>query len=530
MFDYILKNGLVVDGTRQKPYMASVCIQDGKVAEITTDPDVLGKEVINVEGKIISPGFIDLHTHSDACPLHSAEPQSMIHQGVTTEITGNCGISLFPSDHSKREEILDYFAQAVEVLPEEEFRDISNMDEYVAAFEKNKFPINIGMLVGHGTLRAWVMGFEDREPTREELGKMKRGLEKELKSGCYGMSLGLIYPPGSYGKTEELVELSKVLKENNGILTVHMRNESKYVFEAVGEMIEVAEKSGVHLHISHLKLMGTPQWHKSQQLLDAIEDARQRGCRITCDQYPYHATSTGLSALVPGWAQDGGNAKMIDRLKTKDARLLADIAAEMKVRGGPEAVAISSTHRYLPEIEDKNIEEISKEYKLSPEETVAEILIQCEGHTAAIYYSLNVDDVLTIMKDLNIAVGSDGYNLSYDINYNPHPRSFGTFPRFLKMVRENNLMPLEDAIYKITGLPGKILNLSNRGTLKVGNIADITVFGEKEVEDTATFDNPRAKPLGIYHVFVGGVPGILNGEQTSSKNGLILQKQNHIEQ
>ena len=522
MFDYVLKNGLVVDGTRKKPYIASICIQDGRIAQITKDSYVTGRQVISAEGKVISSGFIDLHTHSDACPLGPFPSESMIFQGVTTEIAGNCGISLFPATESKRAEILDYFSQNVEILPPKEFEKIDNMEEYIIQFKKRGFPIHLGMLIGHGTLRACVMGFGNREPTTKELEEMKFLLARELQNGAYGMSLGLIYPPGSYSKTEELIELSKVLEAHDAILAVHMRNESKRVFDGVEEMIEVAKASGVHLHISHLKLMGKPQWHRAQELLDKIEEARQEGCSITCDQYPYEATSTGLAALVPGWAQDGGNAKMIERLKGKDSRLLGEIEKEMEVRGGPEAVEISSTHGYLPKIEGKNIQQLSKEYSLSPQEMVGEILIQCKGHTAATYYSLNLEDILTIMKDRNITVGSDGYDFSYDLSYRPHPRSFGTFPRFLRMVRENHLMPLEDAVYKITGLPAKILKLSDRGVLKVGNVADITVFDFNKVQDRPTYENPLLKPIGIEQVFVEGVVGLFHGKQTSSHNGSIL--------
>ncbi|WP_315120897.1 D-aminoacylase [uncultured Clostridium sp.] len=526
MYDFVLKDGLIVDGARKLPYKASVCIKDDRIVEITDDSSVTGNKIINCEGKVISPGFIDLHTHSDACPLNSGKSESMLHQGVTLEIGGNCGISLIPSNESNRAEIREFFSRTIEISLEDEFLEMDNMKDYLGIANEHPLPINAGILIGHGTLRASVVGFDDREPTYEELEKMKSILHQELQNGAFGMSLGLIYPPSSYGKLHEFVELSKVIKENNGILTVHLRNESNLVFEAVDEMIKVAELSGVHLHISHLKLIGKPQWGNSERLLDNIEAARQMGCIITCDQYPYEATSTGLSALVPGWAQDGGNSKMLQRLITKDSRLLKDIAAEMERRGGPSCVGISSTHGHIPELDGKNIEEISKIYNLSPEETVIEVLIGCSGETSAIYYSLSLDDVLNIMKEMDISIGSDGYNFSYDLDYNPHPRSFGTFPRFLQIIRENNLMPLEDAVYKITGLPAKIIRLTDRGVLKVGNVADITVFDFNEVKDTSTFVHSPVKPLGIHHVFVAGAPALLDGVQTMNRKGKILLKNN----
>lgn len=524
MYNYVLKGGIVVDGTRSKPYKASVCINDGKIATITDDTDLDGEIVIDVSGKIISPGFIDIHTHSDMFPLNATPAESMLYQGVTSEIAGNCGITLFPSKKELQKDIREYFARTIEIDLEDQSIEVDTMSDYIKLSKDKKLPINIGTLIGHGTLRACVMGFEDKAPTDDEMQQMKDLLDQELKAGAFGMSLGLIYPPSSYGKIDEFVELAKVIKENNGILTVHMRNESDLVFDAVDEMIEVAEKSGVHLQISHLKLIGKKQWHKSQELLEKIEKARNKGCNITCDQYPYQATSTSLSALVPNWAQDGGNQKMIERLKTMDPRLLKDIATEMDKRGGPSCVGVSSTHGHIPALDGKNIEEITQTYLMSPEKTVAQLLIDCAGEVSAIYYSLNLDDVLNIMKDMNIAIGSDGYNFTYNLNYSPHPRSFGTFPRFLQMVRENKLMPIEDAIYKITGLPADILGLSDRGVLKVGNIADITVFDNDKVEDMSTFIKPAVKPMGIEYVFVAGVPALLNGEQIEHRTGKILLK------
>lgn len=524
MYDYVLRDGLIVDGSRNKPYKGSLCIEDGKIVDITEDIKVEGKTIINCADKVISPGFIDLHTHSDACPLNSQSGESMLHQGVTLQIGGNCGISLIPSNDDKKDEIRSFFARTVEIVIEDENLKVNNMTDYTNIAEGNQLPINSGVFIGHGTLRAAVIGFDDRKATSAEMEEMKNLLDDALKNGAYGMSLGLIYPPSSYGDVEEFTELAKVIKENNGILTTHMRNEGEKVFESVDEMIEVAEKSGAHLHISHLKLMGKPQWGKSQQLLDKIEGARQRGCTITCDQYPYEATSTGLAALVPGWALDGGNAKMLERLKVKKDKLLKDMKDIMEKRGGPERVVVSSTHGKLPEFDGKNLEEIANILGVTPVEAAIEILLKCNGGAAAVYFSLSLDDVLNIMKSMDIAIGSDGLDFNYDINYNPHPRNFGTFPRFLQMAREHNLMPLEDAIYKITGLPARILRLPDRGIIKVGNVADITVFDSSEVEDMSTFIKSPVKPKGIYHVFVEGKPVLQDGKQTQNKNGQVLLK------
>lgn len=525
MYDFILKNGLIVDGTRRIPFKGSIGIQGDRISKITDEEECEGNCTIDCEGKIISPGFIDIHSHSDACPLNLNKAQSKVNQGITLELNGNCGISLMPCNDSMREEIMDFFRRTIEIDLEDKNLKINSMEDYRKLCEKKNFIINNAILIGHGTLRACVIGFDDRKATAEEIEKMKALLHNELKNGAFGMSLGLIYPPSSYAGLEELVELAKVIKEYDGILSVHMRSESDLVFEAVDEMIEVAQKSGVHLEISHLKLIGKPQWGRSKELLDKIKEAKEKGCNITCDQYPYEATSTGLSALVPAWAHDGGNSKMLERIATHDPKIIKDIISEMDRRGGAKCVGVSSTHNILPEIEGKNIEEISKMYNLSPEDTVIKVLLDTKGDTAAIYYSLNLDDVINIMKEMYISVGSDGYNFNYDLKFNPHPRSFGTFPKFLEMIRENNLMPIEDAVYKITGLPADVMGLKDRGVLKEGNIADITVFDYEEIKDMSTFLHSPVRPRGIYDVFISGEPAILNGHETGKiKGSLILKK------
>lgn len=521
MHEIVLFNGYIVDGKRNAPFRGSIGIDNGMISEIS-EGALDGKESYDCTGLYISPGFVDLHQHSDSVPLNNIDAESMINQGVTTEIGGNCGISLFPANDAQRDEIKKFYKRTVEIIPENENLIVDNILDYKAESENHKFSVNIGVLIGHGTLRGSVVGFDDRDATDEELLEMKELLEFELKNGAKGMSLGLIYPPSSYGRMKEFIELSKVLRDYDKILTVHMRNESDKVEAAIDEMIEVAKNSGVHLHISHLKLIGKSQWGNSQVLLDKIEAARNEGCIITCDQYPYEATATGLAALVPQWAQDGGNKKMIERLKSEDERLYKDIATEMNKRGGPSKVTISSTLGHLPEFDGKNMEEISKILNLEPEKAVADVLIKCDGGALAVYHSLNKDDVLNIMKDINIAIGSDGCDFSYDLDFSPHPRSFGTFPRFLQTVRENELMPIEDAIYKITGLPAKILKDEKIGQLEVGKVADITVFDYDTIEDLSTFATPATKPKGIVHVFVNGVPTIVDGIHTKNRAGKVI--------
>ena len=307
MYDLILKNGLVVDGSRAKPYRADIGIQNGRVAKIAAQVTETAKTVLDAAGLVVTPGFIDIHSHSDACPLVDYTTESKLYQGVTAEITGNCGISILPNTPECWRSNQEYFFNQLE-LPTGDLslEGLYDLNDYSSAVTAHGCIGNYGQLIGHGTLRGAVMGFVDRDPTPEEMERLKALLRRELEAGAFGMSLGLIYPPSSFCKTEELVELAKVLKEYDALLTVHMRSEGPRVFQAVDEMLEITRRSGVHLQISHLKLMGKPQWGRADELLAKIQAAREEGLTITCDQYPYTATSTSMTALLPHWAHDRG--------------------------------------------------------------------------------------------------------------------------------------------------------------------------------------------------------------------------------
>ena len=493
MYDLILRGGTVVDGKRSQPYAADICIREGRIARIAPEGGEEAREVVDVSGLAVAPGFIDIHTHSDACPLVDYEPESKLHQGITTEITGNCGISILPSTPESRDEIGRYFFSQLELpagsLPQ---LGVSGLEEYARMVADHGCAANYGQLVGHGTLRGAVMGFVDRDPEPEEMEQLKDLLERELKAGAFGMSLGLIYPPSAFCKSEELVELAKVLKKYDALLTVHMRNEGPRIFQAVDEMIDITRRSGVHLQISHLKLMGRPQWGRSREQLDKLAAARREGLNVTCDQYPYTATAASMTALVPKWAHDGGRAALLERLRDPSRQLKAEIAAEMEDRGGADRVMIAGTHGCRTEWEGRTVAELAEELKLAPADTGVHALDCCGGRVACIYFSIDEGDMLNIMKDMDIAVGSDGYGLSFDRSItitNPHPRSFGTFPRFLELARDHRLMPLEDAVYKLTGLPADILGLRDRGTLAEGRIADITVLTRSGA------GTPRSSPI-----------------------------------
>lgn len=525
MYQYVLKNATIADGTGAPLYCGDICIQDGKIAQIVPRYEGDAERELDVTGLITAPGFVDIHTHSDTIPFQKGKkPESKLYQGVTFEIIGNCGISNLPAPKGKQEELARFYNAFLPANVDYAQLEDESVSDYAAHVSRVAPATNYGVLIGHGTLRGAVMGFDMRHPTPEEQNAMEDLLAQQLKEGAFGMSLGLIYPPSSFSGAEELVGLAKVLAAHNCILAVHMRSESDRVFQAVEEMLDIARQSGVHLEISHLKLMGKEQWGQTEKLLSMLEQARQTGVKVTCDQYPYHASSTGLSALAPGWAHDGGIERLTERVKTPSPELLEAIEQEMSRRGGPTAVLVVDTHDCLPQVHGKNLEEIAQSWGVSPAQAAARCLAECGGVVSCIYFTMDLDDVCRIMQDMNISVGSDGASYSYEeaSKHCMHPRNFGTFPRFLQLVRERKLMPWEKAVYKMTGLPASVLGLKDRGIIREGMVADLTVFDPETVEDKSTFTNSAVKPVGICHVMVAGQLTLTNGEQTGARAGGVL--------
>ena len=527
MYDILIKNGTIVDGTKKPAYVGDIAVQGDRIVAIGSNLGA-AQETLDATGLTVTPGFIDIHSHSDWCPFYKGvKAVSKLYQGITLEIVGNCGISLLPVNDKCRKEITGLMASGLELPLHGLTMDDDTLDDYDKHLQKMPPATDMGLLIGHGTLRAVVMGFGMRKPTADELHKMEEVLDAELTQGAFGMSLGLIYPPSAYGEFDELVALAKVIKKHNGILTVHMRSESTKIMEAVDEMLSIAKASKVHLQISHLKLIGKPQWGKSTELLEKIKKAQQEGVEVTCDQYPYLATCASLDVLIPDWAKDGGSAAMQKRLEKPTAKLLAETKAEMERRGGAHCVLVITTTGWKPEYDGKRLDEIAKMHNLTPEEAACRILVGAKGLAPCCYFCLNEDDMLNIMKEQFIAVGCDGYAVPYDKDFflgsNPHPRSFGTFPRYLETVREKKILTLEDAIYKATYLAAQILHLPDRGQLAVGKRADITIFDYAKVHDCATYTDSLQKPEGIKTVILGGKIALQNGEQVGGNIGRLVR-------
>lgn len=517
MYDIIIKNGTVVDGTRKKPYVANILVKDGVIKSISPNTTESAKTVIDAKGLIVSPGFIDIHSHTDGLPFYCDFIRDCkLQQGITTEIGGNCGTGNFPTNKQHLTDMEEYL-----IAKGKKGTACENVTDFANKVTEVGFANNVGMLVGHGALRISVMGFVNRNPDEKEMQELENSLDNELSRGAFGMSLGLIYPPSAFSEREELVRLSKVIAKHGAILAVHMRNEGPKIFEAVEEMLSIAKESGVHLEISHLKLMGKPQWGRSKELLSLIEKAIDEGVNVTCDQYPFLASSTSLTAVVPHWAHDGGAKELYKRLLAPTEQLKKEMAKNIDDRGGADTIMIVSADG-APQYNTKYLSEIMQENGLCDVDAAIKILVDGNARVSCNYFCINKEDMLNIMPKLYISVGTDGAAYSYDKSKTknvPHPRNFNTFPQYFQCVRENNLMPIEDAVYKCTGLPAKVLNLKGRGVLTEGAVADITIFNKDTIKNNGNFIESRVLPDGIEYVIINGQVALKDKTVVNAKLG-----------
>ncbi len=526
MFDLLVKDGAIYDGTGAPPYVADLGVQDGRIVAIgKLDEDAV--ETLDVPGLAISPGFIDLHTHSDFSFLLDPTAQSKLTQGCTLELTGNCGFSYCaPLIDDARKFANDRLGQygAENDLGWEYFW------QYHENLEKAGSTINQATQVGHGTVRAAAMGLEDRGPTPWELDRMKDLVASCLDDGALGFSTGLYYAPGSYARTDEVVALAGEAARRGKLYSTHMRDESDYtigLFGSVEESIAIGRQSGVRVQISHLKCVGPATWGRSHELLERIEEARAQGVDVAADQYPYTASSSSLSGGVfPRWALSGGRDATIAGLEAEGfrERLHNDIQDNFNRRGGPDMIVVAN---FPPDrsLEGLNLVEIAESWGLDSMD--AAIRLYEQGDPTIIMHSLQETDVEKIAASRWVAVGSDGNSLSTEgvlSTGKPHPRSYGTFPRFLaRYVRESSIVSLEEAIRKMTLLPASRLGLTHRGRIAPGMWADLVVFDPATVADTATFQAPHSYAVGIPHVVVNGVPVIKDGHFGGATPGKLLR-------
>jgi len=524
MQDIIIKNGLVVEGNNTKPYMGGVAVKDGLITAVGNVDGMEAAEVIDAKGLVICPGFIDPHSHSDDSFLTDNRCESKIYQGVTTEICGMCGYSDYPTVPGKYDSVKIKEADGTE--EEWQAESISDFIAHVKA--KNKtMATNLVPFVGHGTIRADVMEYDGREPSDEELEKMKQILDKELAAGAWGMSLGLEYTPGCFAKPRELRALGSVVKKYDALVTAHMRNEGRTLEDAMDELFDIGRESGCRVHISHLKIDFHEKWGIAPQIWQKIEDARAEGIRVGCDMYPYLASSTGITNRCPKWAIEGGVHMAAAHLRgERRQEVLDELKRRFPDRNWAQRCLITDTHGQCKEAEGKTLADMADLWKLEYYLAAAELILRTEGHASCCFFVMSEEDVnYFLSKDIGIC--SDGYCLPFDPALNlsiRHPRSFGAQSRFLRLARENKICSLEKAVWRETGLPADMIGIKDRGRLEVGKAADITVFNPETIEDKADWTNPYQKPIGVEHVVVNGQIAFRDGLQTSARPGQFLLK------
>src|SRR5215210_3143161 len=528
VLDLVLENGRVVDGTGNPWFFGDVGIKDGTIVELGR-VNQRGLETIDARGRVVSPGFIDGHCHSDLMVLDDPRSEIKLRQGVTTEVVGNCGMT--PAPFAPRNlDLLRTYAEPVLGNSEQEWR-WETVEQYFDALLGARPSENVATYVGHGTLRIAAMGFENRPASGEELDRMKGLLEEALQAGAIGLSLGLMYAPGSYTPREELAELCSVLSRYDGLLATHIRGEGNSLIPSLEEVIWIAERSDVPLQISHLKAAGGANWGSVTRAMDIIEDARSRGLDVTCDIYPYTAGSTSLTTLLPPWALEGGVSRTLERLGDPAARerIKAELRQEqddwdnLVASTGWDSVYISSLSRDdAANLAGKNILEASEARGVDPEDSMMDLLLEQDGKVSIVFFHMAGSDVEQVIRWGRSLIASDSL---HDQAEKPHPRLYGTFPHVLaRYVREKKLLTLEEAVRKMTSFPASRFNLGKRGLIAPGYAADLVVFDPETVQDTATYEDPKHFPEGISHVLVNGTKAVEAGSLLETGEGTVIER------
>lgn len=533
MYDLIIKNIKTYDGSGGAPFVSDVGIKGDRIVKIGTikkacQPSAVSHqpEIINRSGLCLSPGFVDIHSHSDYYLLIDPLAQSKVRQGVTTEVGGNCGYSASPIFGSPLEERRKSYKEQFGL-------DLSwtDLKGYIERIEKGGISLNYCQLAGHNTIRASVAGVVDREPSPDEMERMERIVEKAMDDGAVGMSVGFAYTPSCFAKKDELSNLCKIVAKRGGIFTTHIRSEGRNLIESIEEVISIARVSGVRLQISHLKTFGEENWVKLDRVFDLIESAADEGIDIACDRYPYTAANTGLQAVLPEWVFDGGKEKAIERLKNNRARkdIRNELLKKYPSNGYWDSVMISQVVTDKnKDAEGKTVKEGADIYKKDTIDFLFDILIEENLEVDAIYFSMNEENMKRILKKDYVMIGSDSGARSTDGLLGaglPHPRTFGTFPKVLgRCCKDEKLFDLSTAIYKMTSFPCKRIGIKNRGLIKEGYFADLVIFNSDTISDTATYEFPKSYPTGIEYVIVNGRITVKNGKHTEAKAGRVLRR------
>lgn len=529
-YDLLIKNGRVVDGTGRPGYVADVAIKGDRIVRIGKLQKARARRVIDARGLVVAPGFIDMLGQSETNLLIDPRAMSKVMQGVTTEITGE-GNSVAPINERLIEEEGEYYRRYnINV-------DWRTLREYFARLERQGIGLNLGTFVGATQVRSLIVGFDNRPPTVDELIKMRRLVANAMEDGALGVSTSLQYVPARFAKTNEIVELALVAKRYGGIYMTHQRSEANALDSSLAEVFEIARRAHIPAEIWHLKTAYRKNWGRMPEVLKRIEAARASGLDISADVYPYTAASTSLTACLPPWALEGGTERMLERLrdnKTRE-RLKREIMKDSNDweniylgSGGGQGVLISAVvHPELEGLQGKRISEIAAEQKKDELDALFDLLLADHGGTSAIYFMMSEDDLRAALRAPYVSICTDSGARATDgplSTAKGHPRGWGSYPRILsRYVRDEHLLTLEEAIHKMTALPAARVGLKDRGVLRQGAYADITIFDPQTVRDRSTFENPNQYAEGIPYVIINGQLSVDSGQRTKTLAGRVLR-------
>ena len=528
-FDIIIRNGAVYDGTGGEAQHVDLAIKGDRIAGVGDFKNAKAKTIIDAHGLTVAPGFINMLSWSTESLIQDGHSQSEIRQGVTTEIMGE-GESMGPVNDRVREHMLSTQADIK--------YDIkwNTLAEYLQFLEKRGISCNVASFIGATTIRENIIGFDDRAPTPQELEQMRDLVRKEMEAGALGIGTSLIYPPAFYAKTDELIELCKVAAKYKGKYISHMRSEGNQLLEAFDELLRISREAGIPAEVYHIKAAGQKNWGKIDDLLSRIESAQKGGLNIRANMYTYTAGGTGLDACFPPWTENGGYPALFKRLRDPATR--EKIKTEVKVdsdkwenlylsAGSPDRIIlVGFKSEKLKPLTGKTLAEVAKMRGKDPIDTAMDLVAEDESRIGAVYFMMSEENVKKELQKPWIAFGSDEASQAPEgvfLKSNPHPRAYGNFARVLgKYVRDEKVLPMSDAIHRLSGLPATNLGLDHRGFLKEGMFADVVVFDPATIADHATFEKPHQYAVGVKHVFVNGAQVIKDGEHTGAKPGRAL--------
>ncbi|UOY06596.1 D-aminoacylase [Muricauda sp. SCSIO 64092] len=525
-YDLVLQNGLLYDGGGEAPYPGDIGINADTIAFIGEPNSLKGKETIALNGLATSPGFINMLSWANVSLLEDGRSQSDIRQGVTLEIMGE-GRSMGPLNEEMKENMLKGQGDITFDIP------WTTLGEYLQHLEDKGVSTNVASFVGNGTLRAHVIGFENRPATPGELEEMKKLTKQAMEEGAMGISSSLLYAPSMYASTQELVELSKVAATYDGLYISHIRNEGDQLLESLDELIQISKEADIRSEVYHLKASSKPNWDKLDRAIAKIDSARRVGLPITADIYTYNASSTGLHVQLPDWAREEGIAAMLERLADPKNRERA--IAEMEFRNAPETILLvgfrsEEMRKYI----GKYLTEVAEEWEMDPAEALVDLLIKDQSRVQVVYFSMSEENISKKVALPWVSFCSDAGSYTNEgvfIKQSTHPRAYGSFIRVLgKFARDEGVISLEEGIRKLTSLPADNLKLQKRGRLGIGNYADIVVFDPEKVTDKATFTDPHQYAEGVVHVFVNGGQVIKDGEHTGASPGRFVKGPGYITQ